>query len=103
MRLSLALVFFFIFRSTGFSQDAKGKEYLFKMLDAIATVKTASYDLFLHERIPVKFRDSEFHVKLNVKPFMLYALSIHPHDGAEALLHDGDPKVLINPNSFPFI
>jgi hypothetical protein len=94
----------FLFHA-GHGQDPKGKEYLLKMMDAIERVNTASYTLLMHERVSDKFRDSEFKVKLHVKPYKLYALSIYPHNGAEALLVTGENnhKILINPNRFPYI
>jgi len=105
MKRLLCLTFPFFFFLTGQSQDPKGKEYLLKMMDAIEKVNTASYTLHMHERVADKFRDSEFKVKINVKPYKLYAMSIYPHNGAEALLVTGENnhKILINPNRFPYI
>jgi outer membrane lipoprotein-sorting protein len=103
-RLLCFLFLFFLFHS-GYCQDPKGKEYLLKMLDAIEKVNTAGYTLHMHERVGDKFRDSEFKVKLNVRPYKLYALSVYPHNGAEALLVAGanNQKILINPNRFPYL
>jgi len=97
--------FLLFFTLSATAQDSKGKEYLYKMLDAIENVKTARYELLLHERIQDRFRDSEFQVKLNVRPFRLYARSNYPNMGAEALLNGvtDSRKVLINPNRFPYI
>ena len=105
MRVLLTFLFLFFQVAISPAQDLKAKVYLYKMLDAISRVKTATYTLTLHERVPNKFRDSEFKVKLDVNPFKLYALSNHPNPGAEALLIDGknNMKALINPNRFPYV
>lgn len=91
--------------STLFAQQNRAIGYLQQMLHAIEQVKTATYDLVLHERINTQFKESEFKIKLMVMPYKLYAVSAYPNTGAEALLIKGNNnnKALINPNRFPFI
>ncbi len=105
MKRYLLLILFIPLTVPVSSQDLKAKEYLLRMLDSIDRLVCASYNIKLHERVGDNFRDSEFNVKLFVRPFKLYAKSLYPNEGAEALLVDGfnNQKALINPNRFPFI
>ena len=101
----LLLLIFLSGSFTSFSQRVPHKEVFDKMMASIRGVKTCSFILDLHERIKGQLRLTEFIVKQQTNPFKVYAYSVTPNPGSEALLVNGENnnKVYINPNRFPFI
>lgn len=103
------IFYFFLFAQLTFSfasaQHLTARTLFDKMLHSIDNTKTCSYNLKLKERTKDGFRECEYVVKLNAKPFKAFVYSINPHPGAKALYIPGenDNKVYIKPNSFPYI
>ena len=99
---------FLYFSTTYFSATAQpftARVLFDKMLHSIDITKTCSYNLKLNERTKSGYRNCEYIIRLNVKPFKAYAYSVTPHPGAKALYIHGenDNKAYIHPNSFPYI
>lgn len=102
----LILLLFCQIPVTGVSEDGLTAISLFnKMMAAMKQVRTCSFILDIEERINGEMKLSKFIVKLQTKPYKLYAYSVRPNPGAEALLIEGhnNGKVLINPNRFPYV
>lgn len=76
-----------------------------KMMTAMQQVHSSSFILETEERIFGETKHARYIVKLQVHPYQVYAYSITPNPGAEALYLEGknNGKILINPNKFPFI
>ncbi|HMT29795.1 MAG TPA: LysM peptidoglycan-binding domain-containing protein [Bacteroidia bacterium] len=76
-----------------------------KMMRGIENVRTATYVLTLNERVFDKKIKCEYLVKLQTNPQKIYTYLINPNPGAEALYVDGtnSGKILVNPNSFPYV
>jgi outer membrane lipoprotein-sorting protein len=75
------------------------------MMDAMRNTKTCSFVISLKERIGGAYKESQYLVRMQAKPLKVYAYSINPDAGAEALYVEGkeNGKALINPNKFPFV
>ncbi|MBK9046289.1 MAG: DUF1571 domain-containing protein [Bacteroidetes bacterium] len=76
-----------------------------KMMVAMQQVHSCSFILETEERIFGETKHARYIAKLQVHPYQVYAYSITPNPGAEALYLEGknNGKILINPNKFPFI
>ncbi len=100
-----ALPFFLLSFFYAHTQPYTARQLFDKMMHSIENTHTCSYNLLLKERTRNEYRSCEYVVRVNTKPFKAFAYSINPHPGATALLVHGenDNKVLINPNSFPYI
>lgn len=102
----LLLLLFCQFPAAGISDEALTASSLYsRMMSAMKQVRTCSFILDIEERINGEMKTSKFIVKLQPRPYKMYAYSVHPNPGAEALLIEGhnNGKVLINPNRFPFV
>lgn len=93
------------FNNETISQTISANDLFFKTLKAIENAKTMSYSLEMKERIHGKMQFDHYTVKLQVKPFKVYTYSYAPNPGAEALYIEGanNNKVLVKPNSFPYV
>lgn len=102
-RLFIVLLFFSTLTKAQPSPQAV--ELFEKMMDGIDQVKTATYVLNLEERVFDKRVKCEYIVKLHVKPIKIYTFLINPNPGAEALYVEGtnSNKILVNPNTFPYL
>jgi hypothetical protein len=88
------------------SQEKPEVEQLFgNMLESIRKIKTCSFVLDLDERVSGRLRKAQYITKVNTHPFKVYAYSVFPNPGAEALYleNHNNGKVLVNPNRFPFV
>lgn len=76
-----------------------------KMLHAMQSAKTMTYTLELRERNDGQMVFNNYRVKLQAHPYKLYTYCYTPNAGAEAIYIQGKnhDKVLVNPNSFPYI
>jgi len=83
----------------------KPSDLYFKMMQGMANVRTARYVLNLEERVFDKKVECSYIVKLQAKPQKIYTYVLQPTPGAEALYVEGtnSNKILVNPNSFPYI
>ena len=81
------------------------REMYDNMIAGMEKVKTCTYVLDMEERVWGKITSSQYISKINTAPLKIYAYSIRPNPGAEALYVEGknNGKVLINPNRFPYI
>ncbi len=105
LRYFLAVILFLVFTDSH-GQNKGDDQLLFEsMLQSIEKVQTCTFVLNLEERVFDNIGKAEFVTKVNVNPFKVYAYSVFPNPGAEALYVDGENngKVLVNPNRFPFI
>lgn len=76
-----------------------------RMITAIENTKTCSYSFVGEDRIDEELKYSELLVRLQPKPLKAYIYSIKPNPGTKALFVEGENnnKILIDPNSFPYI
>jgi outer membrane lipoprotein-sorting protein len=75
-----------------------------RMMNAMQSVRAASFTLELKERIYGKIDEGVIQVKLETNPLKVYLKSVKPDAGAEVLYVEGsnNNKALINPNAFPY-
>src|SRR5579872_874859 len=106
-RIHCLLLLFAVGITLCFKQESGTAEYFIdNMLTAIDNVKTARYVMKKQERIEKgSFFESELIIKLQSSPLKIYAYSVKPNPGAEALWLAGqnDGNVLVSPNKFPYI
>ena len=69
----------------------------------MSNVHACSFVIDVNERIKGVMKHDEYIIKLNTHPYKIYAYSVTPNPGAEALLIKGEnhEKAVINPNRFP--
>jgi hypothetical protein len=81
------------------------KEIMDKMFVSIKQLRTVQFIMKNWERREGRNREGEQHIKANISPFWLYAYIAKPSKGVEALWRQGENnnKVLVHPNSFPYI
>lgn len=102
----LSAIFLFITTHFSFAQSGPSALTLFgNMMDAMRNTKTCSFVISLKERLGGSYKESQYLVRMQTKPLKVYAYSINPDAGAEALYVEGkeNGKALINPNKFPFV
>lgn len=111
--ISILTVTLLLFPLIVFSEDVQSnqqnmissKEIMDNMFAAIRKVRTAKFIMKDWERRENRMREGEQHIKINISPFWLYAYIQKPSKGVEALWRQGENKnkVLVHPNSFPYI
>jgi outer membrane lipoprotein-sorting protein len=94
----------FLFCKTCFAQQ-DAREIFDHLLASIKTTQTCSYNFVGEDFFNGERKVSEFIIHLQAQPFKVYMYSIQPHAGARGLYVDGENenKILIYPNSFPYI
>jgi len=100
------LVCFFFIVSSGYSQEARSRQLMEKMLNACDALKSATFVLKSTEReLDGSLQESEMLIKMLTHPLSIYLYMISPHPGAECLWKSGQSsnRVLVNPNGFPYI
>ena len=106
MKSNLLLLFFIFLPYYSPAQgQAEAVSIYHQMMEAMQKVHSSSFILETEERIFGETKNARYIVKLQIHPYQVYAYSIHPNPGAEALYLEGknNGKILINPNKFPFI
>ncbi len=106
MLRSFLILTVLFFSSTAHAQILhQPKDLYLKMMQGMANVRTARYVLNLEERVFDKKIECSYIVKLQAKPQKIYTYLINPNPGAEALYVEGtnSGKILVNPNSFPYV
>lgn len=96
----LVISFFLLLPASVTAQSFSSEEVFDRMMSAMRQVNTASFVLDINERIKGEMRHDQFVVKLQADPYKVYAFSVTPNPGAEALYLDGENqgKAVINPN-----
>ena len=99
------LVFCFIYFPVKAQENQDAVQLFTRMLESVKKVHTCTYVLNIEERVFDKIEKSQFVTKVNTHPYKVYAYSVFPNPGAEALYieNQNNEKVLVNPNRFPFI
>ena len=104
---SIILVTYIFVSSSLFSQNNSLKrEIIAKVIDSIDAHNQLEFEMFRSERNEKnEFVDGKFYAKMNNNPFKIYVKNEKPKKGAEILYVEGknDNKILINPNTFPYI
>ncbi|OQA10856.1 MAG: hypothetical protein BWY67_01075 [Bacteroidetes bacterium ADurb.Bin397] len=106
MKVKLLFLFLFLHPLLSSAQGTTEAVSVYnKMMTAMQQVHSSSFILETEERIFGETKHARYIVKLQVHPYQVYAYSITPNPGAEALYIEGKTtgKILINPNKFPFI
>lgn len=96
----LIISFFLLLTSAVTAQSLSPEQTFDRMMAAMKQVKTAGFVLDINERIKGEMRHDQFVVKLHTAPYKVYAFSVTPNPGAEALYIEGENggKAVINPN-----
>jgi len=104
------LVLFLLISFSGISQNSRQstistKEIMEKMFVSVKQLRTVKFIMKDWERRENRNREGEQHIKVNISPFWVYAYIAKPSKGVEALWRQGENnnKVLVHPNSFPYI
>jgi len=104
---SIILVTYIFVSSSLFSQNNSLKrEIITKVIDSIEAHNQLEFEMFRSERNEKnEFIDGKFYAKMNSKPLRIYIKNEKPKKGAEILYAEGenDNKILINPNTFPYV
>lgn len=104
MRLLLAIFFSFCFTLSFSQHHASGKEIIERMIKAIDETKTLSFNFKQLARINNTMKKSEINARIQVNPRKIYIKMIYPKERIELLYNaEKSDKVLVKPNSFPFI
>jgi outer membrane lipoprotein-sorting protein len=91
---------------SSFSQTAKEKEIIDKMLHANDDIVSAKFTLHTEERMKDgKFMIADRLVKLKTKPKQVYFYSMRPNPGTEIIWKENSPdgKMIVSPGSFPYV
>ncbi len=104
------LLLFFLHPVSGITQSngqrtLSSKEIIDKMFVSVKQLRTVRFIMRDWERRENRNREGEQHIKVNISPFWVYAYIAKPSKGVEALYRQGENnnKVLVHPNSFPYI
>tara|TARA_B100000497_G_C7603302_1_gene362422 strand:+ start:157 stop:1020 length:864 start_codon:yes stop_codon:yes gene_type:complete len=104
---SITLVTYIFISSSLFSQNNSLKrEIIAKVIDSIDAHNQLEFEMFRSERNKKnEFIDGKFYAKMNNNPLKIYIKNEKPRKGAEILYVEGenDNKILINPNTFPYV
>ena len=104
---SIILVTYIFVNSSLFSQnDSLKKEIIANVIDSIDAHNQLEFEMFRSERNENnEFVDGKFYAKMNNNPLKIYIKNEKLSEGAEILYVEGENnnKILINPNTFPYI
>ena len=102
---TLLLTFLLICFSTTAQTNQDARTVYNRMMNAMQSVRTATFTIDIKERIYGQLEHGIHQVKLQVNPYKVYLKSIKPDAGAEVLYVDGtnNNKALINPSAFPYV
>lgn len=103
MRIIL-LLFFGLQLYPSFAQQSSCKEIVERMIKSIDETKTLSFNFKQLARVNNSMKKSEINSRIQVNPRKVYINMLYPKERVELLYNaeNGD-KVLVKPNSFPFI
>jgi uncharacterized protein DUF1571/LysM domain-containing protein len=101
-KLSLAILFIFILNSHA-SMAQSAKEIMLEMIHSANRLEGFRAEITKEERINGELVRQISVVKLKRQPFQIYLVQKYPKEGVEILCEPASDKVLVNPNSFPWI
>ena len=107
MNYKVLLSIYIFISSSFFSQENLLKrEIIENIIDSIDAHNQLEFEMFRSERNENnKFIEGKFYAKMENKPLKIYVKNEKPRKGAEILYLYGenDDKILLNPNTFPYI
>jgi outer membrane lipoprotein-sorting protein len=97
-------IFLLLYLPVSYAQQVSCKEIIERMIKAIDETKTLSFNMKQFVRINNSIKKSEFNARIQVNPRKIYLQMIYPKEKIELLYNsEKSDKVLVKPNSFPFI
>ncbi|MCX7763574.1 MAG: DUF1571 domain-containing protein [Bacteroidia bacterium] len=104
-RLLICLAWVIIGGKVGFAQQVEPLQLLNAMIDRTGTLRGLKYELKKYERIEGRLIMEHMRFKVRRYPFAVYGYQISPRKGVEVLFpaEPGSQRVLVNPNSFPYV
>lgn len=103
MKIILLLFFSFSFYCS-FAQHSSCKEIVERMLKSIDETNTLSFNFKQLVRVNNSIKKSEINARIQVNPRKVYMKMLYPKERIELLYNaEISDKVLVKPNSFPFI
>jgi hypothetical protein len=98
----LLLLLFYL--TVSYAQQASCKEIVERMIKAIDETKTLSFNFKQLARVNSSIKKSELNARIQVNPRKIYIHMVYPKERIELLYNaEKSNKVLVKPNSFPFI